>query len=182
MTQGYLDSSKKGGSGMRIERLGFVGLGLVILGLGILGIVKSNRAQANPRPMKIGGIPIRQELPVPPGQVTRTEASAAFKTLDAAVTRVVLGTQAKPAEREGGGAVISRGEIVREMHRLFEICRPQFKVTPRPTPVESAVITIPPGQDRHKLETLIAFGCVAKSGPLAASKTEGLSVREFGDA
>lgn len=83
-------------------------------------------------------------------------------------------TDSKPA---------TRAQILNGLNRLFEMAKPEFKITPRDTKYDASLIVVPRGNaSRPVLEKLIKWGCVGKVSPLATSKNDNLTLAEFGDA
>jgi hypothetical protein len=78
---------------------------------------------------------------------------------------------------------VKREMIIAEMSRLFEICRPTFKFTPRFTTYKTETIGLAKvSKQRANLEKLIKWGAVAKTDPFVISKQETVSLALFADA
>ncbi len=76
----------------------------------------------------------------------------------------------------------SRALILSGLNRLFEMTKPEFKITPRETKLDGNHFAIPRGaQNRGVLEKLVKWGFVGKVSPLATSKSDTLTLAEFGD-
>ncbi len=117
--------------------------------------------------------------------VSEREAAEVFAALENAIRRIVLDQEAsvKPSASASSKKPADRLEIIRQMNRLFELSRPEFKFTPRKVVVDPAVLSVPPGEpERPMLEKLIAFACVGKVSAVATNKTASLDLDEFGDA
>jgi hypothetical protein len=89
----------------------------------------------------------------------------------------------KTSPKPGSAAPAKREEIVAEMARLFELCRPTFKYTPRFTNYKPESIGLAKAsRQRQNLEKLIKWGAVAKTDPFVASKQETVSLALFADS
>ncbi len=76
----------------------------------------------------------------------------------------------------------TRAQIISGLNRLFEMTKPEFKMTPRDTKYDANQFSIPRGNaTRPMLEKLVKWGFVGKVSPLATSKTDTLTLSEFGD-
>lgn len=78
--------------------------------------------------------------------------------------------------------VATRTQILNGLNRLFEMSKPEFKITPRDTKYDGSVLSIPRGNpSRPVLEKLVKWGFVGKVSPLATAKVDSLTLAEFGD-
>jgi hypothetical protein len=115
--------------------------------------------------------------------VTRAEARQVVMRMEKLLTR---GLDLKlPAGKlvipETPGAV-TRVEVVKEFNRLFVQYQPSFKFTPPKVKFDKSVITLSDPNAKPALEKLIAWGTVAKIGPIACASVQTLTVHQFGDA
>jgi hypothetical protein len=113
--------------------------------------------------------------------VTQAEAKAVFIKA-ATVLKPVIGGNFPAPKLANSAKAVSRAEVVEEFTRLFMAAKPAFKLIPRKVRFDAARLTLKDPAQRKNIERLIAFGAVAKMGPLAAGNKEELSVQEFGDA
>lgn len=112
-----------------------------------------------------------------------SEANATFIKYERIIRKVLgmPGTTAPTPLKDQKPA--TRVQILNGMNRLFEMTKPEFKMTPRDTKYDANLIAIPRGNpNRAVLEKLIKWGFVGKVSPLATGKTDGLTLAEFGDA
>lgn len=114
--------------------------------------------------------------------LTKAEMKAAFARIEKAMLLLPGLTTRKSAINVPGSGPATREEILLQMDRLFEMCRPHFKFTPPKVRNEPERLTIKSGAARKALDRLIVFGAVARVGPLATSTKPGLQLAEFGDA
>lgn len=105
---------------------------------------------------------IRKALSVLPG------LEALKKTGDKAATSI-------------GSSPATRAYIILKLDRLFERARPTFRFTPRRVRFDARVLKVGKAE-RPALEKLIAWGCVARVGPLATGPGATIGLKEFGDA
>ncbi|MCK6632141.1 MAG: hypothetical protein L6Q31_07160 [Fimbriimonadaceae bacterium] len=115
---------------------------------------------------------------------TTLEAATTFQKVETALRRVVLvDSTSVPLKSGDSSSSVTRNQVVDELDRLFEMCRPKFKFTPRLSEFDGGVLSIPADQpQRAKLEKLIAWGCVGRVAPLATSKETSIGLADFGDA
>lgn len=113
--------------------------------------------------------------------VTQTEASAIFAHAERVILNVVQ-VPRKPAAYPAGAGTATREEILKHFLALYEVVKPKFKFTPPARKAAANVISVKEPQVRRIAEKLETLGFVDPYGPLVASKSEGLSPREFGDA
>lgn len=78
----------------------------------------------------------------------------------------------KPAQRE---------YIVLQFARMVDLAKGQFKVTPRPIPLDPKTVKLS-GNAKTALDRLVAGGFVASAGPLATGAKDTLTLHQFGDA
>lgn len=112
-----------------------------------------------------------------------SEANATFTKYERVIRKVLglPGTSAPAPSKDTKPA--TRAQILNGMNRLFEMAKPEFKMTPRDTRYDANQFSIPRGNpSRGVLEKLVKWGFVGKVSPLATSKNDGLSLAEFGDA
>ena len=118
-----------------------------------------------------------------PGPVTDAEARATFKRVIAnlpalagkpySISLEPIPDDVKPVTRES---------VVLEFMRIYSEMSPSFKFTPRPVWYDVGLVTIKTGAARKALDLFIKDGFVGRVAPLATSKTDSLSVDDFGDA
>lgn len=99
------------------------------------------------------------------------------------VIRKVLGLPGASAPAPSNDQkAATRGQILNGLNRLFEMSKPEFKITPRDTKYDGNLISLPRGSSSRAIaEKLIKWGFVGKVSPLATSKSDTLSLAEFGD-
>lgn len=77
----------------------------------------------------------------------------------------------------------TRAQILNGFNRLFEMAKPEFKMTPRESKYDASLFVVPKGlQNKGVIEKLVKWGFIGKVSPLATSKTDSLTLAEFGDA
>jgi hypothetical protein len=114
---------------------------------------------------------------------TVAEVSRTMVRIRQVLFKAVLNKAAPKETPKKETRVASKADIIAEFNKCFEDIRPRFKMTPRMVAVRANVVTVPAQHPQRKpLEKLIKYGFVAPVGPLVASKREGLTLREFGDA
>ncbi len=114
--------------------------------------------------------------------LTMTEASVAFTRVEKVLGRVV-GIPLSLPKLPSGNLPARRSDVIARMDRIFELCRPQFKFTPKKVRFDPKILGLPANHpQRAPLERLIRWGCVGKATPFAVSKSEVLAAGEFGDA
>jgi len=122
-----------------------------------------------------------RKIVLSPEPVTRDEAKKVIDQVDAALVNVMPSVK-KTASSLSGSQPVTRAEVVSEFHRIFDAAKPEFKFTPRKISYDSSLLTLKDASAKTKLQSLIAWGCVDRVGPLATSGKDTLGVLEFGDA
>jgi hypothetical protein len=108
------------------------------------------------------------------GPVTQAEAAEVLRKVERAYTEVKAASPDQP---------VTRGFLIEQMERLFQLSQPHFKFTPRKVAFDAKVLSLPAGHpNRKSLEKMIAWGAVDRVGTLATSPKPSLSPQEFGDA
>ena len=149
---------------------------VVPLGLAVCGSAQVERpSTAKNRPVQPG---------LAASKVTVADMNKAFAKLEGAVRNACgISGKKKPAAIGSATVEATREQVVLEFDRLYELAKPHFKFTPHKIKFDATMLTIKKGTPaRTKLDKLIAWQCVAKVGPLAASLTPTLTLEEFGDA
>jgi hypothetical protein len=117
--------------------------------------------------------------------VSEHEAADVLARVESAIARVVLrkSTMATPSANASRTKPVDRHAVIRQLFRLFQMSKSSFKFTPRKVVYNAAMITIPASKPERKMvETLIAWSFLGKVSPLATSKTNELTLEQFGDA
>lgn len=115
--------------------------------------------------------------------VTKQEAAATFLRVEKIFHTVLPGARAgAPSHLRSTSEPVTRAEAVAELNRLFTLVQPTFTINPRKVSYDAKRITLKDPTQRQNLEKLIAYGCVAKIGPIATNPGPTLTVHEFGDA
>ncbi len=122
-----------------------------------------------------------RKIVLSPQPVSKAEANKIFARVNLAIAKVVPGLRMSTT-RLVGDKPITRQEIVDEFDRIFRMCKPGFKFTPRKVSYNPTLLTIKDKPTRSKLQNLISWGCVDKVGVLATAKKDTVGVLEFGDA
>jgi hypothetical protein len=118
----------------------------------------------------------------PSGAVTQAEAVAVLSRAEK-IMRSVLGIRGGPATTlKAGSAPVTNAQIVKEFDRLYSLAKPTFKFTPPKVKYDPKVLAANDAATKAALEKLVGWGFVARLGPLATSKKDGLSIPQFGDA
>lgn len=148
---------------------------LLLLPLVVLSVFAC--AQEKPtRPKKTAPVSVDMKSPV-----TKAEARAVFVKA-AAILKPVIKAQFASPTLPMSSAPVTRTEVVSEMHRMFVAASSAFKYTPVKVAFDRNRLTLKDAKQKQNLERLIAFGTVAKLGPLATDAKETVSVHDFGDA
>lgn len=124
---------------------------------------------------------VPRKIVVTPEPVTKDEAKKILDKVDVALS-TVFPTVKKSESSLAGKDPVTRAEVVSEFHRIFDMAKPEFKFSPRKLTYDSSLLTIKDPSAKSKLQSLIAWGCVDRVGPLATSSKDTLGVLEFGDA
>ena len=124
---------------------------------------------------------VPRKIVISPQPVTRDEARKIFEKVNKCLGKVIAAPKA-PVAGMAGPQPVSRAEIVDQLNRVFEAAKPAFTYTPKKVGFDPSLLTIKSGDSKAHLETLIAWGCVDRVGPLATSGKDTLGVLEFGDA
>lgn len=82
----------------------------------------------------------------------------------------------------GGSEPVARGQIVDEFARLMKLAEPTFKTTPHTVKFNPDVLRLSDAKTKARAETLIAWGFVARVGPLVAGDSVGLTPIQLGDS
>jgi hypothetical protein len=77
---------------------------------------------------------------------------------------------------------VTRTEVVREFERTFSLAEPSFKFTPAKVKFDSSQFTLSDAESKTRLKKLVAWGAVARLGPLACGSKPTLGIHDFGDA
>ena len=113
--------------------------------------------------------------------VTQKEGDATLAEVEKALSALPGLKHIKPQTRKPSSTKpATRAYIILQMNRIFERAKPSFKFTPRKVRFDPKVLVA--GAERSALEKLIAWGCVAKVGPLATGPKSTIGLKEFGDA
>lgn len=124
---------------------------------------------------------VPRKIVLSPEPVTRDEAKKVIDQVDSALAAVMPAIK-KSESPLAGSQPVTRGEVVSEFNRIFESAKPEFKFTPRKVSYDSSLLTLKDATAKSRLQSLIAWGCVDRVGPLATSSKDTLGVLEFGDA
>jgi hypothetical protein len=118
------------------------------------------------------------------GPVTREEVDITLTKVEQALSSLPgMESSIKPVKRPTKAGLASRAYIIQQLDRLFEKAKPNFKFTPRKEKFdEKMLVAADSGITKKALRKLIAWGCVAKVGPLATGPKDTIGLREFGDA
>jgi hypothetical protein len=122
-----------------------------------------------------------RKIVLSPQPVTKDEAKKIFARVSQSIAKVMPGLRISTSQLSGAKPV-TRQEIVTEFDKIFQMCKPEFKFTPKKVNYNPALLTIKEKSAKAKLQNLIAWGCVDKVGTLATAKKDTLGVLEFGDA
>ncbi len=113
---------------------------------------------------------------------TQAEASVALSRLDRVLSRVV-GVAIDLPKMPMGDLPVKRTDIIARFDRLFELCKPQFRFTPKKINFDPKLLSLPIGHpQRGMLERLVKWGCVGKTTALSVNKADSISAVELGDA
>lgn len=124
---------------------------------------------------------VPRKIVLSPQPVTRKEAKAIFQKMDICLAKVVH-AQKSSDFANAGAQPVTRAEIIDQFAKMFEAASPAFTFTPKKVAFDASLLTVKQPPSRTHLETLIAWGCVDRVGPLATSAKDTLGVLEFGDA
>lgn len=113
--------------------------------------------------------------------VTQSEAAAVFVKAER-VMKTVLQYKAPVPAFPGGASTATREQILNHFQAIFEVVKVKFKFTPPKLPAAPSVISFKAQRSRDLAQRMEVLGFIDRYGPLATSKTEGLSTQEFGDA
>ncbi|HTQ11261.1 MAG TPA: hypothetical protein VMI31_14445 [Fimbriimonadaceae bacterium] len=111
--------------------------------------------------------------------VTRSEAASVFAKTDKAMNSVLHFRKA-PAPFTAGAGVASRGLILEHLYAVYEASVPLFKFTAPPFKSAPDVLAFK-GAEKNLALKMEVLGFIDRYGPLATSKADGLTPREFGD-
>lgn len=115
--------------------------------------------------------------------ITMDEMADVMQRIETAVMRTVFRNYRSVAKAKGGSEPATTGKMIAAFGKLFDRCKPKFKLTPKMTAYDASVLTIKPGEpERSTLEKLVKWGFVGPVGPLATSETKTLTPVQFGDA
>jgi hypothetical protein len=128
-----------------------------------------NRAQPKPLPQ------------APSGPVTTAEVNAFFARVEGALATLPGMSGLKPSARKDSPTPAQREYVIREMGKLFDKVRPNFKFTPRKVQFDANKLVIGKAE-RPVLEKLIEWGCISRVGVLATGPGPTIDLIEFGDA
>lgn len=133
---------------------------------------------------KPGGQAPRRQPPVAASTapVTQAEARAVLDRAEKLLVSLVRVKRTGAVSIASSQQAVARGQVVAEMNRIFETCRPRFKFTPRKTDLDKRPLKLKDARQMANLRKLIEWGCVAKVGPLAVGPAETLTVKQFGDS
>ncbi|MBX3118739.1 MAG: hypothetical protein KF784_06710 [Fimbriimonadaceae bacterium] len=116
--------------------------------------------------------------------VTHREASTIIARMESVIRRVIHNSSVKGTSKiAADDQAVQRTELLKELNRLFEICRPKFKFTPDMTAYDPKEFTL--GNDANIKAVagkLVNWGAVGKVAPLVSGSKPTLTVAEFGDA
>ncbi|HVT13870.1 MAG TPA: hypothetical protein VHE55_16525 [Fimbriimonadaceae bacterium] len=113
--------------------------------------------------------------------VTQAEAATVFTKAEQVMKSVLRYKTAAPAFQRGTG-VATREQILKHFSDLMAAMKGKFKFTPPPLPSAPAYVSFKDPKTKELAVKMEALGFIDRYGPLATSKTEGLSPQEFGDA
>lgn len=144
-----------------------------VLAIGLACVAFSARQEnLKKRPVQASGTSV----------VTQAECSAAFAKFEPILFRLA-GVSGVLPRMQSSAAPAKRVDIVARMDRIFELVRPKFKFTPRKLRFDAKILGLPVGSpQRPALEKLIKWSCIDRAGSLATSKTESITIGDFGDA
>ncbi len=123
------------------------------------------------------------QAPTPaPSVLKQSDMWAAFAKYESGLSNIVGAPKA--TTEHGADAVATRAMVIAEMDRVFDECKPKFRLTPRPLKVYQDSIDKhnPDPKVRAILTKLVQWGCVATVGPLVTGPGEGMDNKQFGDA
>lgn len=122
------------------------------------------------------------QAPKAPAPLRQGDMWAAFAKYEAGLAKIVGAP--KPAMAKMSDAPATRAEILAEMDRVFNECKPKFRFTPRPLKVyqESIDKHNADPKVRQTMTKLVRWGCVSTVGPLVTGPGDGLDTKQFGDA
>ncbi len=113
--------------------------------------------------------------------VTKREFSIVLADIEGAMNRgLKLGLPERKSVTDK--SPVTRAEVIKEVDRLFEFCRPKFKSTPRPTTYDEALIRKHnSGEQAETLIKLAKWGAIAPAGPIVVGDPGKMSLDEVGD-
>ena len=114
--------------------------------------------------------------------VTKAEGHAVFVRLETLLSRGLNLVSSPKVGIAESSAPLTRSEVVSEFNRIFVEYKSSFKYTPPKVKFDASEITLKDPAARPKLEKLIAWGTVAKLGPIASGSVPTLTVHQFGDS
>lgn len=115
--------------------------------------------------------------------VTHLEVNATLTKVEKALNALPGMSAVKPLKRPNKAGTASRTYIILELDRLFENAKPSFKFTPMKVRFDArALVAGAKDGSMQALRKLVAWGCVAKVGPLATGPGPTIGLRDFGDA
>jgi hypothetical protein len=113
--------------------------------------------------------------------VTTAEVNATFTRVEKAIATLPGMQSFKPSARQGSKGAATRDYIILEMNKLFDRLQPRFKFTPRKVAFDPKRLVVKPATAKT-LHKLIAWGCVARVGPLATGPKPTIGLEQYGDA
>jgi len=122
----------------------------------------------------------RRPVVAVPGAITQSEASMVFTRIERTFFRLSkINRTLPPLPRSNRAA--TRSEMLTRMVRIVDELKSEFRFTPKRIPYDASTLTVK-APARAQVERLIAWGFVAKTGPLVTGTQETLNPVEFGDA
>ncbi len=132
------------------------------------------------------GIPKIKHAPV--GQdtkqavVTQAEARSVLLRAEKIFVTVLEISPNSKVTIPDSSAPVTRGQVINDFNRLFDLGKPKFKFTPNPVVYDAKRLTIKDPKQLASLKKLISYGCIARIGPVAAGSSDSLTVQAFGDS
>jgi hypothetical protein len=115
--------------------------------------------------------------------VTTREMGAVFTKVRQIVGKIVLRKKIANSGVAASDKPASKSQIIAEMKSIFDLVRPEMKFSPKPLKYDASILAYPTTHPARKaVESLVAYGCVDKYGPLATGRQPGMTCEEFGDA
>jgi hypothetical protein len=125
--------------------------------------------------------PRPKPVPAAAGFVTEADAKAVFARAEKMIRRITKSTAKVEPIALSGNQPISRAKTVMQFKRLYEVVRPQVKVTPRPVKVDIAIIRMSE-PTKAVLIKLVKMGAIGNHSHLAAGPLDKLTPADFGDS